>query len=170
MTSRIASADATYARTLYVPARANARDGRPKIPAPMIELITSATRSQRRRPRTNCAPDPGSTSTRPLSSQIATGCKNRCALSANEGDDDDAYQHEHDTAEKVLNGTLIASFVVISNVQRSVQSDQLEDDPHADDAGRNNALPRPLGRMLKIPPTREIQREAQEDAYRSDET
>ena len=53
--SSTGTAETRYAATLYVPARANTLEGSPKIPAPMIELITSATRSHCRRPRTNRA-------------------------------------------------------------------------------------------------------------------
>src|SRR5262245_51285473 len=52
MTSTRAAAATTYAAKLYAPARSNTFAGSPKMPAPMMELITSATRSQRLRPRT----------------------------------------------------------------------------------------------------------------------
>src|ERR1041385_6828806 len=49
----MATAARTYAPRLYVPASAYTCDGSPKMPAPTTELMTSATRSQRRRSRTS---------------------------------------------------------------------------------------------------------------------
>src|SRR5262245_4580137 len=53
MTIAISAAQATNAGRLHGPTSAKTREGRPKIPAPIVPLIINASRSQRRMPRTS---------------------------------------------------------------------------------------------------------------------